>query len=64
MNTDKAPALAKAIAELKEGGICPPTVEQWQVKYLNTVIEGEHGRLKRILGPKERSKTEFQPTRR
>ena len=27
---------------------------QWyrQVKYLNNILEGDHGRLKRILGPK------------
>ena len=52
INTDKAPALAKAISELKAEGICPQTVEHRQVKYLNNVIEGDHGRLKRILGPK------------
>ncbi|MBA4571643.1 DDE-type integrase/transposase/recombinase, partial [Corynebacterium glutamicum] len=37
---------------LKAEGICPQTVEHRQVKYLNNVIEGDHGRLKRILGPK------------
>ena len=52
INTDKASSLAKAISELKEEGICPQTVEHRQVKYLNNVIEGDHGRLKRILGPK------------
>ena len=52
INTDKAPFLARAIAELKSEGICPPTVEHRQVKYLNTILEGDHGRLKRILGPK------------
>ena len=52
INTDKAPSLARAIAELKSEGICPQTVEHRQVKYLNNVIEGAHGRLKRILGPK------------
>ena len=31
---------------------CPPTVEHRQVKYLNNILEGDHGRLKRILGPK------------
>src|SRR5699024_4934011 len=51
INTDKAPSLARAIAELKSEGICPPTVEHRQVKYLNNVIEGNHGWLKRILGP-------------
>lgn len=52
INTDKAPSLARAIAELKSEGIGPPTVEQRQVKYLNNILEGDHGRLKRILGPK------------
>jgi len=52
INADKAPSLARVIAELKSEGICPPTVEHRQVKYLNTILEGDHGRLKRILGPK------------
>ena len=52
INTDKSPSLARAIAELKSEGICPPTVEHRQVKYLNNILEGDHGRLKRILGPK------------
>ena len=51
-NTYKVPSLARAIAELKLEGICPPTVEHRQVKYLNNILEGDHGRLKRILGPK------------
>ena len=46
------PSLARAITELKSEGICPPTVEHRQVKYLNNILEGDHGRLKRILGPK------------
>ena len=32
INTDKAPSLARAIAELKSEGICPQTVEHRQVK--------------------------------
>ena len=52
INTDKASSLARVIAELKSEGICPPTVEHRQVKYLNNILEGDHGRLKRILGPK------------
>ena len=52
INGDKAPSLARAIVELKSEGICPPTVEHRQVKYLNNILEGDHGRLKRILGPK------------
>ena len=52
INTDKAPSLARAIAGVKSEGVCPPTVEHRQVKYLNNILEGDHGRLKRILGPK------------
>ena len=52
INGDKTPSLARAIAELKSEGICPPTVEHRQVKYLNNILEGHHGRLKRILEPK------------
>ena len=52
INTDKAPSLPRAISELKSEGICPPTVEHRQVKYLNNILEGDRGRLKRILGPK------------
>ena len=52
VNADKAPCLARAIAELKSEGICPLTVEHRQVKYLNNILEGDHGRRKRILGPK------------
>ena len=28
-------------------------MEHRQVKYLNNILEGDHGRLKRILGPKD-----------
>ena len=52
INADKAPSLARAIVELKSEGICPPPGEHRQVKYLNNILEGDHGRLKRILGPK------------
>ena len=39
INTDKAPSLARAIAELKSEGICPLTVEHRQVKYLNNIFQ-------------------------
>ena len=52
INTDKAPFLGRAIAGLKSEGVCPSTVEHRQVKYLNNIPEGDHGRLKRFLGPK------------
>ena len=57
INTDSDPALAAAITELKTDGRCPTSVRHRRVKYLNNRIEGDHGRLKRILGPKHGSKT-------
>lgn len=50
--TDKAPTYAGAIEKLITEQKLPRMVEHRQVKYLNNVIEGDHGRLKRILGPK------------
>jgi IS6 family transposase len=52
INTDKNAALAAAITELKTEGRCPTSVTHRRVKYLNNRIEGDHGRLTRILGPK------------
>lgn len=52
INTDKNAALAVAIIEFKTEGRCPALVTHWRVKYLNNRIEGDHGRLKRILSPK------------
>ena len=45
INTDKNPALAAAIADLKATGV--DSVRHREVKYLNNRIEGDHGRLKR-----------------
>lgn len=50
--TDKAPTYTAAIAALIDKKKLSTTVEHRQVKYLNNVIEGDHGRRKRILGPK------------
>ena len=51
INTDKAPAYAAAIKELKEEGICPPEIGHRQVKYLNNIVEADHGKLKRLIKP-------------
>ncbi len=48
--TDKAPIYGRALALLKREGKCPPGVEHRQVRYLNNVIEFDHGKLKRIIG--------------
>ena len=49
LNTDKAPTYAAAIAELKAEGKCPTGTRHRQVKYLNNVIEADHGKLKLLI---------------
>lgn len=51
INTDKAGCYNAAIAELKEEGKLPRETEHRQVKYLNNVIEADHGKLKRLIRP-------------
>jgi transposase-like protein len=51
INTDKNPNYTKAIAELKEEGKCSVELEHRQVKYLNNIIESDHGKLKRLIKP-------------
>ena len=51
INTDKNPTYGKAIAGLKATGKCPQDLEHRQVKYLNNIIESDHGKLKRFIKP-------------
>ena len=51
INTDKNPTYGKAIAELKDEGQCSHDLEHRQVKYLNNIIESDHGKLKRLIKP-------------
>jgi hypothetical protein len=51
INTDKAPTYRAAMAALQEEGTCPPTTVHRQVKYLNNIVEADHGKLKRLLNP-------------
>jgi len=57
INTDKAPAYAAALAELKTEGRCPADTQHRQVKYLNNVIEADHGKLKQLIRPVRGFKT-------
>lgn len=50
INTDKAPTYGRALSLLKREGRCPPNVENRQIKYWNTVVECDHGKLKTIIG--------------
>jgi transposase, IS6 family len=51
INTEKNPAYGEAIAELKKEGLLPKDTQHRQVKYLNNRLEGDHGKLKRLIRP-------------
>src|SRR3546814_2988547 len=53
LNTDKAPSYGAAITELKREGKLDRETAHWQVKYLNNVIEADHGKIGRdhVLTP-------------
>ncbi|MCR1305035.1 MULTISPECIES: IS6 family transposase, partial [unclassified Enterobacter] len=51
LNTDKAPSYGAAIAELKREGKLAAETEHRQVKYLNNVLEADHGKLKMLIKP-------------
>ncbi|MBC2887453.1 IS6 family transposase [Ochrobactrum sp. CM-21-5] len=51
ISTDKAPAYGIAIAQLKAEGKCSDELVHRQVKYLNNVIEADHGKLKQLIKP-------------
>ena len=57
INTDKAPTYAAALAELKKEGKCPKDTQHRQAKYLNNVIEADHGKLKQLIRPVRGFKT-------
>jgi transposase-like protein len=57
INTDKAPTYGIAIAELKAEGKCPEETVHRQVKYLNNVVEADHGKLKQLIRPVRGFKT-------
>lgn len=51
INTDKAAPYVVAIKELKDEGICSQELAHRQIKYLNNLIESDHGKLKRLIKP-------------
>ena len=57
MNTDKAPTYGIAISELKAEGKCSEKTVHRQVKYLNNVVEADHGKLKQLIRPVRGFKT-------
>ncbi len=52
-----APTYTAAIAELKAEGKCPTETRHRQVKYLNNVVEADHGKLKLLNRPVRGFKT-------
>lgn len=51
INTDKAAPYLVAIKELKKEDTLPLEVKHLQIKYLNNIIEADHGKLKRLIKP-------------
>jgi len=47
----QAPALGSAIGELKIEEKCPKYTLHRQMKYLNNIVEADHGKLKRLINP-------------
>ena len=57
LNTDAAPTYAAAIAELNAESKRPNETRHRQVKYLDNVVEAEHGKLKLLIRPVRGFKT-------
>jgi transposase, IS6 family len=57
INTDKAPTYGPAIVALKKEGKLPDETLHRQVKYLNNVVEADHGKLKQLIKPVRGFKT-------
>jgi transposase, IS6 family len=57
INTDKAPTYGIAISALKAEGKCLDKTVHRQVKYLNNVVEADHGKLKQLIRPVRGFKT-------
>lgn len=51
INTGKSPTYGIAIDRLKKEGKCPEYMKHIQVKYLNNIIESDHGKLKHLIKP-------------
>mgnify|MGYP006238710541 CR=1 FL=1 len=51
INTDQNPSYGKAIKELKKENRLEESIEHRQVKYLNHIVESDHGKLKRLIKP-------------
>jgi transposase-like protein len=57
IDTGKAPSYAAALAALKKQAKSPGETIPRQVKYLNTILEAGHGKLKLLIRPVSGFKT-------
>jgi transposase, IS6 family len=51
ITTDKLASYPKAIRRLQSEGLLPKEVEHRTSKYLNNILEADHGALKRVIRP-------------
>jgi transposase-like protein len=51
ITTDKLASYPKAIQRLQDEGLLSKNVEHRTSKYLNNIIEADHGALKRVIRP-------------
>ncbi|WP_114946479.1 IS6 family transposase, partial [Microvirga calopogonii] len=51
ITTDKLASYPKAIRRLQDEGLLPQDVEHRTSKYLNNILEADHGALKRMIRP-------------
>ena len=51
ITTDKLASYPKAIRRLQNEGLLPKDVEHRTSKYLNNILEADHGALKRVIRP-------------
>jgi transposase, IS6 family len=51
ITTDKLASYPKAILRLQNEGLLPQGVEHRTSKYLNNILEADHGALKRVIRP-------------
>jgi transposase-like protein len=51
ITTDKLASYPKAIQRLQNEGLLPKNVKHRTSKYLNNIIEADHGALKRLIRP-------------
>jgi transposase, IS6 family len=51
ITSDKLASYPKAIRRLRREGFLPKEVEHRTSKYLNDIIEADHGALKRVIRP-------------